>query len=152
MAMREAPVRGNRRKVILLICLALLAAFVLFEIGARLLPADAVQYEVQISTNGGPVITKTGAVTDPATVARWRAAMTAGIEGTSGHPLVSTLIAQWRGDQMCAPLGSYSASYVFLWRGLPIESVSPVGTCDEEYTISRGGLPDLRTYYVEHLV
>ncbi len=152
MAMRRAAIRVDWRKTILLVCLVLGAAFFFFEVGVRLLPADAVQYEIQVSNNGGPAVTRTGVISNPATVARWRAAMTAGVEGTSGHFLVSTLIAQWRVEITCVPLSYYSASYVFLWHGLPIESVSPVGTCDEQYMISRGGLPDLQTHYVEDLV
>lgn len=143
---------ANRRKVIVVVCLALVAAIILFEIGVRLLPADEVQYQIKVSINGGPVITRTGAITDQSTVARWRDAMTAGVQGTSGHFLISTLIAQQRGEIVCAPLESYTASYVFFWHGLPIESVSPLGTCDEQYIISRGGLPDMNTHYIEHLI
>jgi hypothetical protein len=148
-AMRGTSVWGNRRKVILLICLVLVASVVLFEIGVRLLPADAVQYEVQGSNNGDSVITRTGTITDSVAVARWRDDVTG---SQSGQFLIGTLIAQSREEITCSTLGYYSASYVFLWHGLPIESVSSLGTCDEQYMISRGGLPDLQTHYVEHLV
>ena len=147
--MRSAPVRRNWRKVILLVCLALVAAFVIFEIGVRLLPVDAVQYEIQVSNNGGPVITKIGTITDPATVARWRAAVTA---EPSGQSLVGTLIAQQRGEITCAPLSSAAASYIFLWHGWPIESVSTLPVCTETSMISRGGIPDLGTYNIELLI
>ena len=147
--MDGASTRGNPRKVILLICLALVAVFVLFEVGVRLLPADAVQYEVQVSTNGGSVITRTGAITDPETVARWRAAVTA---DPSGQSLVGTLIAQQRGEITCAPLSSAAASYIFLWHGWPIESASTLPVCTETSMISRGGIPDLGTYNIELLI
>lgn len=149
MAMRGAAVRGNLRTVILLVCLALVAAFALLEIGVRLLPADAVQYEIQTSFNGGPVITRAGTITDPATVARWRAAVMA---QQSGESLVGTLFAQQRGEIMCSQSGGSFASYVFLWHGLPIESVSALPTCVARYMISRGGIPDLGTYIIDPLV
>ncbi|HEX8919153.1 MAG TPA: hypothetical protein VF898_11675 [Chloroflexota bacterium] len=149
MAMRGAVVRGNRRKVIALVCLGLVAALVLFEMGVRLLPADAVQYEIQTSFNGGPVITRTATLTDPATVARWRAAMTA---QPSGESLVGTLIAQQRGEVMCSGSGGTFASYVFLWHGLPTESVSALPTCIARYMIWRGSIPDLGTYVIDPLV
>ncbi len=151
MAMQEAAVqvRSNRRKAILLVCLALVAAFVLFELGVRLLPADAVQYKIQTSFNGGPVITKAGTITDPATVARWRAAVTA---QPTGESLVGTLIAQQRGEIMCSGSGGSFASYVFLWHGLPIESVSALPTCIARYMISRAGIPDMGTYIIDPLV
>ncbi len=147
--MRWAKRRGTRRRVITLACLLLVAAFVLFEIGVRLLPADAVQYEIQTSFNGGPVITRAGTITDPATVARWRAAMTV---QPSGESLVGTMIAQQRREITCAGLGSSSATYVFLWHGLPIESVSALPTCIARYMISSGGITALGTYEIDPLV
>ena len=149
MVIRGAAIWGNRRKVVLLVCLALVAALVLFEIGVRLLPADAVQYEIQEAADGGPVITGAGTITDPATVARWRAAITA---QPSGESLVGTLIAQQRGEIMCSGSGGSFASYTFLWHGLPIESVSALPTCIARYMISRGGIPDLGTYLIDPLV
>jgi hypothetical protein len=149
MATRGAAVWGNRRAVIPLVCVALVAASALPEIGVRLLPADAVQYEIQTSFNGGPVITRTGTLTDPATVARWRSAVTA---QPSGESLVGTLIAQQRAEIMCSGSGGSFASYVFLWHGLPIESVSVLPTCVARYMISRGGIPDLGTYIIDPLV
>lgn len=150
MAMRGAAVWGNRRKATLLVCLALVTAFVLFEIGVRLLPPDAVQYEIQTYFNGSLVNTQAGTITDPATVARWRATVTA---HPSGETLVGTLIAQQRGEIMCAGgLAGNTASYVFLWHGLPIESVSALPTCIARYMISRGGIPDLGTYIIDPLV
>ena len=150
MVIRRASIRGNRRKVILLVCLLFVAAFALFEVGVRLLPADAVQYEIQTYFNGDLVSTRAGTITDPATVARWRAAVTA---QPSGESLVGTLIAQQRGEIMCAGgLSSSSASYVFLWHGLPIESVSPLPICYARYMISSGGIPAPGTYFIDPLV
>ncbi len=136
---------GNRRRLIVMVCLLLVALFAVFEIGVRLLPPDSVRYETQLSTNGGPTIIRTGAITDPATIARLRAEATA---QPSGHLLIGTLIGQWRGQDTCAPLSYYSATYVFLWHGVAIETFSSLPTCDEQYTVSSGGLPDPRTYYV----
>jgi len=147
--MRGMAIRDNRRKVILLVCLGLVVALVLFEIGVRLLPADAVQYEIQTYFNGDLVSRRAGTITDPATVARWRAAITA---QPSGESLVGTVIAQQRGEILCAGLGATIASYVFLWHGLPIESVSALPTCIARYMISRGGIPDLGTYLIDPLV
>lgn len=144
-----AAIRGNWRQVVVKVCLLLLAAFIIFEIGVRLLPADAVRYEVQVSTNGGPVTTRTGTITDPATVARWRAAVTA---KPSGELLIGTLIGQWRRQYNCSVLSYSSASYVFLWHGLPIEAVSSLPVCTEPYAISSGGIFDPRTYYLTQLV
>lgn len=147
MAMRGAAFRGNRRKAILLVCLALVAAFVLFELGVRLLPADAVRYQIQTYFNGDLVSTSAGTITDPATVARWRDAMTA---QPSRESLVGTLIAQQRGEIVCTGLGGSAATYVFLWHGLPIESVSPLPCV--RYVISRGGISDMGTYIIDPLV
>ncbi|HEY1390866.1 MAG TPA: hypothetical protein VGF38_20190 [Ktedonobacterales bacterium] len=147
--MRLAAFRDNWRQVAVRLCLFLLAAFALFEIGVRLLPADAVRYQVQVSTNGGPVTTKTGTITDPATVARWRDEVTA---NPASELLIGLLIGQWREQYSCSGLGTFDASYVFLWHGLPIESVSLLPVCFERYQISSGGIVDPRTYNVPHLV
>ncbi len=149
MAMRLAAFRDNWRQVVVRVCLLLLAAFAIFEIGVRLLPADTVQYVIQISNNGGPVISRTGTITDPATVARWRAEVTA---KPSGELLIGTLIGQWRGQYNCSVLSYTSASYVFHWHGLPTESDSTLPVCTEPYAISSGGIFDPRTYYLTQLV
>ena len=143
--MHWAVFQGNRRRLIVIVCLLLVALFAVFEIGVRLLPPDAVRYETQLSTNGGPAIMKTGTITDPAAIAGLRAEATA---QPSGHLLIGTLISQWRGQNTCAPLSYYSATYVFLWHGIAIETLSSLPTCDEQYTVSSGGIPDPRTYYV----
>ena len=125
--------------------LLVVAGFVLFEVGVRLITPDAVRYDVQVTTNGGPPITRTGTITDPNTIARWRAAVT---ETPSGHLLIGTLFSQ----NTCAPLSYETVSYVFLWHGIAIEAVSSLSVCTEEYMISSGGLPDPRTYFVAQLV
>ena len=147
--MRWAAFRDNWRQIAVKVCLLLLAAFAIFEIGVRLLPADAVRYEVQVSTNGGPVITKSGTITDPATVARWRAEVTA---NPASELRIGILIGQWREQYTCSVLSYFGASYVFLWHGLPIESVSLLPVCFERYQISSGGIVDPRTYNVPHFV
>src|SRR6185312_13075603 len=90
-AMHTTAPRRIKRATVVKIALALVAAFVVFEIGVRLVPPDAVHYTVQYSTDGGPVTTKTGAITNPATIAQWRAAMTA---TPSGRLLFEFVIRQ----------------------------------------------------------
>lgn len=136
--------QANRRRVFVIMCLLVVGGFTVFEIGVRLLPPDTVRYEIQIATNGSPAITQTGTITDPATIARLRAEVTA---KPSGQLLIGTLIGQWRGQDTCAPLSYYSATYVFLWHGVTIEAFSSLPTCDEQYAVSSGGLPDPRTFY-----
>lgn len=147
--MRLAALRDNWRQVVVRVCLLLLAAFAIFEIAVRLLPADAVRYEVQVSTNGGPITTKTGTITDPATVARWRAEVTA---NPASELRIGLLIGQWRKQYSCSYLSTFDASYDFFWHGLPIESVSLLPVCFERYQISSGGIIDPRTYNIPHLV
>lgn len=149
MAMRLAAFRDNWRQIVVKVCLLLLASFALFEIGVRLLPADAVRYEVQVSTNGGPVTTETGTIADPATVARWRAAVTA---NPASELRIGLLIGQWREQYSCSYLSTFDALYVFLWHRLPIESASLLPVCFERYQISSGGIFDPRTYNIQHLV
>jgi hypothetical protein len=140
--MRMAAFQRNRRVRFVAIGLLLAVAFTVFEIGVHLLPPDAVHYAAQETINGETVFTKSGTITDPATIARWRAAMP---ETPSGKFL-------WQQGGTCAPLGYYTATYVFLWHGLPIEVVSSLPGCGEQYEISSGGIPDPHTYYVARLV
>ncbi len=140
--MRMAASQRSRRALVVAMALLLVAAFIALEIGVRLLPPDAVRYAAQQTTNGETVFTKSGTITDPATIARWRAAMTKTPSG----------IFLWQQGGTCAPLGYYTATYVFLWHGLPIEVVSSLPGCGEQYEISSGGIPDPRTYYVAELV
>ena len=140
--MRMAASQRNWRTLFVRIALLLVAAFAVFEIGVRLLPPDAVRYAAQETLNGEIVFTKSGTITNPATIARWRAAMTA---TPSGKFL-------WQQGGTCAPSGAYTATYVFLWHGLPIEVVSSLTGCRADYGISSGGIPDPRTYYVARLV
>lgn len=149
MARRVAAFWRKYRPILLRILLILVAVLVVFEVGIRLLTPDTVRYDLQVSTNGGPTITRTGTITNPTTIARWRAAV---LETPSGHLLIGTLIREWQKQINCAPLSYATASYVFLWHGLVMESVASLPVCTEEYTISSGGLPDPRTYFVPWLV
>jgi hypothetical protein len=149
MSTRVAAFWRNHRTIFIRTLLLLVAVFVIFEVGVRLLTPDAVQYDVQVSTNGGPVDTRTGTITDPTTIARWRVAFT---KTPSGQLLISTLIRQWEKQITCATLSSFTASYVFLWHGITLEAVSSLPACDEEYQISSGGLPDPRTYFAPQFV
>ncbi len=141
--MQSVASRRNWLRKLVAMALLIVALVAVFEIGVRLLTPDAVHYETQLTNNGGPAITKSGTITDPATVARWHAAATA-------TPSGKLLFGQ--GPGTCAPLSYYSASYVFLWHGLTLETVATLPVCGEQYEISSGGLPDLRTYYVPHLI
>lgn len=149
MSTRLAAFWHKWRAKVIRVLLLLVGLFVIFEMGLRLLTPDAVQYDVQVSTNGGPPITRTGTITDPTTIARWRAKVTA---TPSRYLLVGTLMREWGKQDTCAPLSYLTGSYVFLWHGIAIEAVSSLPVCDEEYQISSGGLPDPRTYFVPQLV
>ena len=140
--MHTAGSRRNWRTFAVRGALGLVAAFAVFEIGVRLLPPDAVRYSARLTTNGEAIFTKSGTITDPATVARWHAAMT---QTPSGKLL-------WQGGGTCAPLSSYAATYTFLWHGLPVEVVSSLPICGDQYVVSSGGIPDPGTYIVTELV
>ncbi|HEX8996016.1 MAG TPA: hypothetical protein VF812_08290 [Ktedonobacterales bacterium] len=145
--MRSSFRRGWRTRLFTALALVA-AAFFAFQIVVRLLTPDAVRYQSRLSNNGQPAITKTGTITDAATVARWRALVTA---RPSGKLIFAALMGQWQGTDTCAPLSVYQASYVFLWHGVPIEVVSTLQSCDSSYMVSRGGIPDPRTYLIEPL-
>ncbi len=141
---RVAAFGDDHRRTLAGMVLLVVAVFVLFEVGVRLITPDAVRYDMQVTTNGGPAITQTGTITDPKIIARWRAEVT---QTPSGQLLLGTLIREWREQDNCAPLSEFTASYVFLWHGIVIEAVSSLPVCTEEYMISSGGLPDPRTYF-----
>ncbi len=134
------------RRRALAVVIALVVVFVAFEVGVRLLPPDAVQYTIQTVNPNGPGSTVSGAITDPATVARWRAAMTA----RPRMSLKDSYIARWQGAG-CS-FGTYSfATYIFTWHGLPVEVVSPGPSCAGGYQVSSGGIPDWNTYFIDPL-
>lgn len=131
-------------------CAALLAValalFVAFEVGVRLITPDAVGYTVE---SGGPIsdpVTRTGIITDPATVARLRAALSSPAQTTS---LKDAYLSAWAGDG-CS-YGSWSATTLrFTWRGLPVEVVSPGPGCAFEWSqLSSGGLPDPQLHLID---
>jgi len=120
------------------------ALVVVFEIGVRQVTPDSVQYAAQFQINGTVVAAKSGTITDPATVARWRVAMTATPSGKY----------VWQGwHSTCAGENPYSYTYMFLWHGLPTEVVSQAPDCGgEQYQISSGGITDPETYFLPTLV
>ncbi len=125
---------------------ALVLAFVVFEVGVRLLPPDAVRYTIQAINPAEPDVTVSGTITDPATVARWRAVMT---EKPSGA-LINSYIARWQG--VGCSYGSITiATYNFTWHGLPVEVVSHVPSCIGGYQVSSGGISDRNTYLIDPL-
>ncbi len=146
--MNVATRRHNWRVRLFMLLALVVAAFIALQVVVRLLTPDAVRYQTSLSTNGEPAITKSGVITDPASVKYWRATVTA---RPSGKLIFTTLIGQWQGTNTCAPLSVYHASYVFLWHGAPIEKVSSLQNCDGTYAVSRLGIPDLQTYLIEPL-
>jgi len=143
--MRRMITSHTRRSLIVrLIMLALIVLFAAFEIGVRLLPPDEVQYTAVAQFDGTVISSTSGTITDPATVARYRAAMTA----TPSGKFV------WQGwHSTCAGTDPFSYTYTFLWHGLPVEVVSQAPFCTgNQYQISSGGITDPRTYYIPTLV
>ncbi|HEX9037499.1 MAG TPA: hypothetical protein VF808_10965 [Ktedonobacterales bacterium] len=135
----------RRRALILIAALALLVAA--FEAGIRLVPPDAVAYDIQtIEPAGPPGPRLRGVVTDPATIAHWRAAMTAHPGGT----LPGAYVRRWQGVS-CSFGTQVLAAYTFTWHGLPVEVVRGGVGCDPGYQISSGGLPDWNTYLIDPL-
>lgn len=135
--------RTRRGLVVRLAIVALVVLFVAFEIGVRLLTPDAVHYTTQVVSPTGQVFSSTsGTITDPAVVAHYRAAMTA-------KPTGRYVWQTWR-RVTCAGVDPYSATYTFLWHGLPIEVIMLAPTCGDNYEISQGGLPDPQIYDVPH--
>jgi hypothetical protein len=108
------------RRVLALIAV-LVVAFVAFEVGVRLLQPDAVSYQIERFPNpystgsGGQYSAVSGTITDPATVARWRAAMTA----KPAEPLASSYFRWFELSIYC--VGPTFATYTFTWHGLPVE-------------------------------
>lgn len=130
----------RRRK--LAVVATLVVVFATFEVGVRLLPPDAVQVSAREYYADRPVRDGVfgGTFTDPVTVARWRAAMTAKPDGL----LINSYVAQWQGAT-CR--GRYVvATYTFTWHGLPVEVISTEPSCAGSYQVSSGGIPDWYTY------
>lgn len=132
-----------RRNGVIWLALAL-ALFVAYEVGVRMVTPDAVQYEIVTVQPAGPGSTQSGTITDPATIAQWRAAMTA-------HPtksLSDAYFSAWGGTG-CS-VGTVEHTTVrFTWHGLPVEVVSPGPGCAlMSSEVWRGGLPDPQIYLV----
>jgi hypothetical protein len=138
---RVDPLRGTRIKMVI-IGVALAVVLAVFEIAVRQVRPDAVRYDVRQTTNGTVVFTKTGTITNPATVAQWHVAVTR-------QPSATFL---WQLGGNCAPLTTTSANYVFLWHGVPIETVSSLPSCGDFYMVTRGFLPDLHLYSIDPLL
>lgn len=133
----------QRRMVTLGMAVAL-ALFVAFEVSVRLVTPDAVQYQIVTINPVGPSSTRSGTITDPATVTRWRAAMTA-------HPierLSDAYFTAWWGNG-CSYGTVEVATARFTWHGLPVEAVLPGPGCASGTLLSSGGLPSLQTYLVD---
>ena len=130
----------TRRRILMAVA-ALVIAFVAFEVVVRLVPPDSVQYTIQTVSPSGPGSTISGTITDPATVARWRATVTA----QPDKALISAYLERWQGAG-CAGGIFLIATYRFTWRGFPMEVVSPGPSCAAGYQVSSGGIPDWYTY------
>jgi hypothetical protein len=135
------PQRMTRTKVVI-IAVALAIVLTGYEIAVRQVSPDAVSYDVRETTNGTVVFAKSGTITDPATVTKWRMAVT--------HQPSERFVWQLGGN--CAPLTTYTGRYVFLWHGWPIETAASAPTCGDLYVVTRGGLPDPHLYLVAWLV
>ena len=135
----------TRRRTLAIIA-ALALAFLAFEVGVRLLPPDAVQYTIQTINPIGPDTAMNGTISDPATVARWRAAMTERPDGA----ITSSYLARWQG--VGCSYGSITfATYSYTWHGLPVEVVSPGPSCPGGYQVSSGGILDWNAYIIDPL-
>jgi hypothetical protein len=132
----------TRLGLVMRVALLLVVLFAIFEISVRLLPPDAVRYEIQFYPYGAAPSSKSGTITDPTTIAQWQSAVTANPNGR--------FIWQTGGD--CSQSSDFTATYVFLWHGLPIEVVSQLPSCFAQYKVSSGGIPDLRAYQIAPLV
>lgn len=126
---------------------ALLALFVAFEVGVRLIEPDAVTYDIQtIEPAGPPGPHLHGEVTDPATIARWRAAITA----HSGDTILHAYEERWQ-SAGCANGTEFVVTYTFTWHGLPVEDVTNGPSCAGGYEVSHGGLPNWNLYLIDPL-
>lgn len=133
-------------KRIALAVILLLLIFLGFEISVRLLPPDTVRYTIQTINPAGPDTTASGTVTNPTTIARWRAAMTAQPDGT----LIASYQLRWQG--IGCSIGTHTiANYIFTWHGLPLEVVSVQPSCPGGYQVTSGGIPDWNTYVIDPL-
>lgn len=133
----------QRRRVALGMTMAL-ALFVAFEVSVRLVTPDAVRYQIVTINPVGPGSTRSGTITDPATVMRWRAAMTA----QPVERLSDAYFTAWWGNG-CSYGTVEVATARFTWHGLPVETVSPGPGCAGGTILSSGGLPSLQTYLVD---
>lgn len=137
----------RRRGVVVGVALAYVL-FAAFEVGVRTVTPDAVQYETQSSINGGPVIRQSRTITNPATVAKWRAVMT---QRPASELLPTAYLHRLLNLDDCAPLGYYATTYRFTWHGLPVEVVKPAPTCGYgRYEITSGGLMDIHMYLIDN--
>lgn len=144
--MRQAFFPRTRRGLVVRLAIVALvvALIIVFEIGVRQVTPDAVQYTAVAQFDGTVISSTSGTITDPATVVRYRAAMTATPSGKY----------VWQGwHSTCEGVDSSSYTYTFLWHGLPVEVVTQAPFCDgSQYQISSGGITDPGTYYLPTLV
>lgn len=136
----------RRGRMVWLAVGALLALFVAFEVGVRLVTPDAVEYHIQSGGPLSPATTQSGTITDTATLARLRELL------AEPHPtsqLRDAYFAKWSGHG-CS-VGSWTTVTLrFTWHGLPVEVVSPGPGCAFEWSeVSRGGLPDPTLTFID---
>lgn len=142
---RHLPTGWKRRALTVVF---LLIIFLGFEIGVRLLPPDTIYYTIVTRHPNGPDTTVSGTVTNPATVARWRATMTA---QPSGQPVLGIYMSSLIGANNCSRGQYMIPTYSFLWRGIPVEVATYSPSCVPRIQVSRGFIPDWNTYFVEPL-
>jgi hypothetical protein len=134
-----------RRRTVLIGLAVALVLFVAFEVGVRQITPDAVSYEIVTVNPVGPGRTQSGAITEPATIAKWRSAMTA----QPGKRLSDAYFTAWWGTG-CAFGTTVSGTVRFTWHGLPVEVASPAPGCAfMSSVLSSGGLPAPQIYYVD---
>ncbi len=134
-----------RRRTVLIGLAVALVLFVAFEVGVRQITPDAMQYQIVTINLMGPTTTQSGTITDPATIAKWRAAMTAQPE----KRLSDAYFTAWWGTG-CSYGTTVSGTVSFTWHGLPVEVASPAPGCAFTWLqLSSGGLPDPQIYSVD---
>lgn len=135
--------RWRRNALIgLAVALALLVAF---EVSIRQITPDAVQYQIVTYPLMGHERERTGVVTDPATIATWRAAVSA----QSDKRLWDAYLSDWSGAG-CSYGTITSGTLRFTWHGLPVEVASPGPGCAWVWLqVSSGGLPDPHLHLVD---
>ena len=120
-----------------------MVAFLAFEVGVRLLPPDAVQYTIQTINPIGPDSTMSGTITDPATVARWRAAMTARPDGA----IPVAILPDGKGSGCSYGSITFATYTLHLAWAAGRGRLAGAKLAQAAYQVSSGGILDWNTYH-----